>query len=157
MNDRAHGTSVSDPGSWSIFTARVLLTITAMEFFGPILRDFSDSHALNPTWVGHARVHLVWLLGFMLFSGMANIYLLWFRSPENLGNVYLSALWQGCNLAGFWLAFVLAPVYHGEMTMPGIHITVLGIDENVFAFTIFTIILLVAVGLLRRGAARSRT
>ena len=30
-------------------------------------------------WVGHARVHLVWLLGFMFFSGVANVYLIWFR------------------------------------------------------------------------------
>ena len=50
---------------------KVLLTVTSLEFFGPILRDYSPSHAFNPTWVGHARVHLVWLLGFMFFSGLA--------------------------------------------------------------------------------------
>ena len=38
---------------------KLLLTLTAFEFFGPGLRDFSASHAWNPTWVGHARVHLV--------------------------------------------------------------------------------------------------
>ncbi|TMB05181.1 MAG: hypothetical protein E6J70_02575 [Deltaproteobacteria bacterium] len=62
---------------------KVLLTITSLEFFGPILRDYSPSHAFNPTWVGHARVHLVWLLGFMFFSGLANLYLIWFRGRSS--------------------------------------------------------------------------
>ncbi len=65
----------------AIVGVRVVLTLTAIEFFGPIVRDFSPSHVLNPSWVGHARVHLVWLLGFMLLSGLANLYLLWIRCP----------------------------------------------------------------------------
>jgi len=69
---------------------QVLLTITSLEFFGPILRDYSPSHAFNPTWVGHARVHLVWLLGFMFFSGLANLYLIWLRRPREIRNLWLS-------------------------------------------------------------------
>lgn len=42
---------------------RIALTITALEFFGPVVRDYHPSHAFNPEWVRHARVHLVWLLG----------------------------------------------------------------------------------------------
>ena len=48
-----------------ILAVKIALTIVTLEFFGPIVRDFHPSHALNPDWVGHARVHLVWLLGFM--------------------------------------------------------------------------------------------
>jgi hypothetical protein len=51
-----------------LLAVRIALTVTALEFFGPIARDFAPSHALNPTWVGHARVHLVWLLGFIATS-----------------------------------------------------------------------------------------
>src|SRR5215470_1930167 len=75
-------------------TVRILLTIVAFEFFGPILRDSNASHALNPTWVGHARVHLVWLLAFMFFSGIANMYLVWFRRPFDLRDLWLSVAWQ---------------------------------------------------------------
>lgn len=128
---------------------QVLLTITSMEFFGPIIRDFSDSHALNPTWVGHARVHLVWLLGFMFFSGIANVYLIWFRTPTSDRNLWLSAGWQACNLGGFWMSYLLLPLYDGVMAVPGTHMTIFGFDENVFAFTILTAILLGAIGLLR--------
>jgi hypothetical protein len=142
--------------SGSTTAARVLLTLTALEFFGPILRDFGESHALNPAWVGHARVHLVWLLGFMALSGVANLYLIWFRRPRDVRDLYLSAAWQGCNLGGFWLAYFLAPIYDGAITVPGVHVTIFGIDENVFAFTIFTVILVLAVVLLSRGLRAAR-
>lgn len=129
--------------------ARLLLTLTTLEFFGPMVRDFSPSHAFHPDWVGHARVHLVWLLGFMFFSGVANLYLLWWRRPREVANLRLSALWQGCNLGGFWLAYVLCPVYGGAITVPGIHMHVFGFDENVFVFSVLSVVLVVAVVLLR--------
>jgi len=134
---------------------QVLLTVTSLEFFGPILRDYGPSHAFNPTWVGHARVHLVWLLGFMLFSGLANLYLIWFRRPYEVRNLWLSVLWQACNLGGFWVAYALAPSYQGQITMPDIHVHILGYDENVFVFTVLTVVLIAAQILLAtrgRGA-----
>jgi hypothetical protein len=131
---------------------RILLTVVALEFFGPVFRDFSASHAFNPAWVGHARVHLVWLLGFMAFSGVANVYLIWFRRPEDPRDLWLSVAWQSCNLGGFWLAYLLAPVYQGEMTMPGFHVHILGIDENVFAFSVLSVLLVIAAALLARAS-----
>ncbi len=135
---------------------QVLLTITSLEFFGPILRDYSPSHAFNPTWVGHARVHLVWLLGFMFFSGLANVYLIWFRHPHEVRNLRLSVLWQACNLGGFWVAYVLAPSYRGEITVPGIHTHILGYDENVFVFSVLTVVLIAAQLLLRTVTGNRR-
>ena len=133
----------------AVRTVQVLLTIMSFEFFGPILRDYSPSHAFNPTWVGHARVHLVWLLGFMFFSGLANLYLIWFRRPHEVRNLWLSVMWQGCNLGGFWVAYVLAPFYQGQITVPGIHTHILGFDENVFVFGVLTVVLITAQLVLR--------
>jgi hypothetical protein len=130
-------------------TVQILLTITALEFFGPIGRDFSLSHAFNPTWVGHARVHLVWLLGFMGLSGLVNLYLIW-SPPPTVRNLRLSAVWQCCNLGGFWIAYALLPVYDGLITVPGEHIHVLGWDENVFAFMVLSAVMAVALQLLVR-------
>jgi hypothetical protein len=133
---------------------QIALSVTALEFFGPILRDFGASHAQNPSWVGHARVHLVWLLGFLFLSGIANLYLIWWRRPFEPGNLRLSALWQSCNLGGFWLAYLLAPVYEGAITVPGIHTHILGIDENVFVFGVLSLLMLgVWGGLARIGSA----
>jgi hypothetical protein len=120
---------------------QIALTITALEFFGPILRDFGPSHAMNETWVGHARVHLVWLLGFMGLSGLVNLWLIWWRRPVAVRNLRLAALWQTCNLGGFWASFLLLPAYGGSMTMPGIHMHVFGIDENVFAFAVLSLVM----------------
>jgi len=137
-----------------IFAIRIALSLTALEFFGPVARDFHPSHAFNPDWVGHARVHLVWLLGFMGLSGLANLYLVWFRRPFELRNLWLSAAWQSCNLGGFWIAYLLAPTYHGEITVPGIHTSILGYDENVFAFSILSILMLAVLAMLRFGVGR---
>ena len=104
--------------------AQILLTISAFEFFGPIFRDYSPSHAFNPDWPGHARVHLVWLLGFMFFSGLANLYLIWFRRPRDVRDLWLSIAWQACNLGGFWIAYLLASSYGGLIVVEGIHTTI---------------------------------
>ena len=137
----------------TITIVQILLTATALEFFGPILRDFSPSHAFNPTWVGHARVHLVWLLGFMFLSGTVNLYLIWLRRPFEVRNLWLSAAWQATNLGGFWLSVVLVDVYGGAVTMPDTHVHILGFDENVFVFTILSILLTVATVMLARVGA----
>jgi hypothetical protein len=140
-----------------ILAIRVALTITALEFIGPIVRDFHPSHALNPDWVGHARVHLVWLLGFMGLSGLANLYLVWFRRPFEVRNLWLSAAWQSCNLGGFWIAYLLVPVYEGQIAVPGIHTEILGYDENVFVFGVLSALMLGALAALRFGLDRGAT
>lgn len=133
----------------ALFWAQVLLTVTGFEFFGPIVRDFNASHAMNPAWVGHARLHLVWLLGFMLFSGLANLYLVWFRRPFEVRNLWLSAAWQCCNLGGFWLAALLAPTYGGLVKVPDEHLQFLGVNENVLVFAILSTVMAVTLVLLR--------
>lgn len=134
-----------------VVAVQVVLTLTAFEFFGPIVRDFNASHALNPSWVGHARLHLVWLLGFMLLSGFANLYLVWFRRPFEVRNLWLSAGWQCCNLSGFWIASMLAPVYGGLITVPGEHVHIFGWDENVVVFAVLSALMVTALLLLRFG------
>lgn len=136
-----------------IRTAQILLTLTALEFFGPILRDINATHALNPSWVGHARLHLIWLLGFMGLSGAVNLYLIWLRRPFEVRNLWLSAAWQVCNLGGFWLAVVLAPAYGGAVTMPETHLYIFGLDENVVAFAILSTLLAASCAALRRARA----
>jgi hypothetical protein len=136
----------------AVFCARILLTTTAFEFFGPIVRDANQTHLLHPAWVGHARLHLAWLLGFMLLSGVANLYLIWFRRPFDVRDLWLSVAWQSCNLGGFWIAAGLAPRYGGLVTVPGEHVHVFGWDENVLAFAILTTLMATAVLVLRFGA-----
>lgn len=129
-------------------TVQILLTVTAFEFFGPIFRDFNASHAWNPDWDPHARLHLVWQLATMGFSGLANLYLIWFRQPRDTRNLWLSVGWQLTTIGGFWTACILTPTYGGKITMPNIHTYILGIDENVLVFAILSTVLAAAVFLL---------
>lgn len=138
----------------SILIARILLTATAFEFFGPIARDSNATHLLHPAWVGHARLHLAWLLGFMLLSGIANLYLIWFRRPFDVRDLWLSVVWQSCNLGGFWIAAGLAPRYGGLVTVPGEHIHVFGWDENVLVFAILSTLMATAMLVLGLGGSQ---
>jgi hypothetical protein len=131
-------------------TAQVLLTITAIEFFGPAFRDISPSHLLNDGWVGHARLHLAWLLGFMVCSGIANLYFIWRSGDEKRRDLGISAIWQGCNLIGFWIATITVDHYHGAIVDPDHHVAILGMDENVFVFGILTLVYLAALALLAK-------
>jgi hypothetical protein len=63
----------------------------------------------------------------------------------------LAALWQCCNLGGFWAPYALADAYGGLITVPGIHVHVLGWDENVFVFAILSAVMAVALALLALG------
>jgi hypothetical protein len=140
----------------TIRTVQVLLTITALEFFGPIGRDYSPSHAFNPTWVGHARLHLVWLLGFMGLSGLANLWLVWLRRPFEVRNLWLSVIWQCCNLGGFWIAYALVDSYGGVVALPETHVHIFGWDENVFAFAVLSTVMAIACMLLVRAGNGER-
>ena len=128
----------------NLLIAKVLLTIGVFEFFGPLFKDTGASHLMNTEWVGHARVHLAWLLGYMFFSGLANLYFIWIRKPFKLSHLYLSCLWQATHLAGFWAAILFVPVYEGAIVDHRYHTSIMGVDENIFAFSVLTIILIIA-------------
>jgi hypothetical protein len=127
---------------------RILMTVCVLEFFGPWVKDYSESHVFNPDWVGHARVHMMWLLGFFLFSGIANLYLIWFARPKRLVHLYVSLMWLSANLLGFWLAVLALPLYDGSLVVPHHHVYILGIEENVFVFGVLSIIWAAAFCLL---------
>ncbi|MEO0323154.1 MAG: hypothetical protein AAF447_09370 [Myxococcota bacterium] len=124
--------------------AQVLLTLGVLEFFGPIVRDASATHLLNPSWVGHARFHLAWALVFMGLSGVVNLVLIWGWRPRALAPLYVAWAWQCCNVFGFWGAAALEGAYGGSLIDPEFHLTLFGLNENVFAFVVLTALLLVS-------------
>ncbi|MBT8220983.1 MAG: hypothetical protein KJP00_14230 [Bacteroidia bacterium] len=129
---------------------QVLLTIGCLEFFGPMVKDTGASHLLNDEWVGHARIHLAWLLGFMFFSGLVNLWLIWFRTPRVKENLKMSIIWQSTHLLGFWGAVAFAPLYGGQLVDHRYHTFILGIEENAFVFGVLTIVMLLAIYFFRR-------
>lgn len=131
-----------------LILVKILLTIVAFEFFGPIKRDSDKTHLFNPEWVGHARFHLVWQLGMMLFGGIVTMSLIWLPDPLRPIHLYLAAALLASNLFGFWAAVLLVKWYKGIIWVPLVHIKILGVDENVFVFSVLTLIFVVALALL---------
>ncbi|MEO1273431.1 MAG: hypothetical protein AAFX99_35555, partial [Myxococcota bacterium] len=131
----------------------VLLTITVLEFFGPILRDTGDTHLLNPEWVGHARFHLAWMLVFMGLSGLCCLALIWGHHPRQgrLSHLYIAWMWQACNIFGFWGAAALESSYDGMVVDPHFHFTVFGLNENIAAFIGLTTVLTASMVWLKWG------
>ncbi|MEM6395001.1 MAG: hypothetical protein AAF741_01545 [Bacteroidota bacterium] len=105
---------------------------------------------MHPEWVGHARIHLGWLLGFMFFSGLANLYFIWLRRPRTKDNLTVVAIWQAVHIMGFWLAVAFAPLYGGELVDHKHHVFIFGVEENAFVFGVLSIVLLAAIFYLRK-------
>ena len=125
--------------SW--FTPRVVqiaLTLGVLEFFGPIIRDIGATHLLNPSWVGHSRFHLMWFLAFMALSGIVNLVLIWNVADQRAW--WTVWAWQACNVLGFWGAAALSGVYDGLVIDPEFHMTILGLNENVFVFVVLAVL-----------------
>lgn len=130
-------------------TVQVALTLGVLEFFGPILRDAGPTHLLNPSWVGHARFHLMWLLVFMALSGVANLWLIWRVADRRAW--FTAWAWQACNVLGFWGAAALSGGYSGLVIDPEFHVTIFGLNENIFVFVVLGALSLFTLGLLLRG------
>jgi len=54
-------------------------------------------------------------------------------------------------IIAFWIASLSAPAYGGLVTVPGEHVHVFGMDENVFVFAVLSTLMLGALALLRFG------
>jgi hypothetical protein len=134
---------------WKIVRG-VLTAIAVALFFGPIARDSNASHLTHPDWPGHARLHFMWAISFMAFSGLANLYYLWIRRPLDLAALRLCWTWQACSLlGGFWTAVALADSYGGTIRDAEHHATILGINENVLIFGVLAIALVGVGGFIR--------
>ena len=131
-------------------TIRILLTTMALEYFGPAIRDSGTSHALNPDWVGHARLHVVWFIVLLVLSGALNLYLVW-GPKSSRRDLVLALLMQGCVFAGFVIAATTASLYGGVITLPATHTKVLGVDENVLFFSVMSVVWVSAAVLLGRA------
>ncbi len=121
---------------------KILLTLGALEFFGPILRDTNSSHLLNPEWVGHARFHLMWCISLWGAIGLYSIYLLWWKTMYDTKNLYQVISLQAMNALAFWSSTLLSQYYDGDIFDEKIHVGIMNINENIAVFTFLSLFLL---------------
>ena len=129
--------------------SKLLITLATV-IYGvvPILVDFSPTHILNPEWVPHARLHVVWLISTNGLIALLAMWLLWAKRE-----VILSSILGLCVVGGFMIAGWTSGLYGGSLAEPGLEaFKVLGLDINVVVFGTTLIMLVIAIGLWRMDA-----
>ena len=118
---------------------KILISIVTL-IYGvvPVIADVNETHLLNPDWSPHARVHGAWFLFFGWAMAMMSLFFIWVRDW-----IYIPCFVGLMFTSGFWVAFLAAPLYGGSLTDPnGIETKMLGLEGNVFTFTLVTAVLL---------------
>ena len=135
-----------------ILVAKTLLTIAAIQYgIMPLIADFSETHIFHPDWTPHARFHLVWLLALgstLAAYVVASVWLFAGRRPELLKHASLI----GCFVLGaFYVAVLGQHAYGGSLTDTVAPNTILGLNANVFSFSIASVFHLAATLLVWIG------
>ena len=136
----------------STVLGRLLMTVATLTYgVAPPLVDFGETHLLHPSWPGHARFHLMWLV--LSHSAIAVIALcsLWLSAGRRWGIDLAGGI--GLSVLGsFMLSAALMPFYAGALSDPG-GVPLLGpVDANVVAFGFALILLAVGWFQARRKA-----
>jgi hypothetical protein len=131
-------------------TARVLLSLLCgIQGLATLVIDLNRTHATNPLWPGHARLHLVWQSMTVALVSIVALCLLW--SPSALGlssdqRFFLAALLASVSCFGFLLAFLGRRLYAGTLSdpngIPPLHVSVAG---RTFAFDMNLVAIVVAL------------
>jgi hypothetical protein len=134
--------------------ARILLTLSTLGFsLVTIKADFNKTHATNPTWVPHARFHVVWQILSYSGVGIIALFLIWIDGPMPIARLYLAAALSVAVYGGFFGAVLTRPVYGGALYdkngylpfKPPLGPQAWRWDVNVAAFTVLSTILLAGV------------
>lgn len=133
--------------------AKALLTLAAIIYAViPPIVDFNATHAVHPEWIGHARFHMVWLVGVNSFVGFFAIYQIWMRADR--GGPVVAGILSAIVLGSFFLAAVTMPLYDGALADPGgVEVAPGGIDSNLLLFSIGFAINAVGLFLAARSKA----
>lgn len=82
--------------------------------------DALDPHHLrNPSWPGHARFHLLWLICAGALGALASLYLFWTATPGNVARIRTGALLGAVHIGGFFLAAIFKRATGAEFDADG--------------------------------------
>ena len=107
---------------------RVLLARLALSFLcvvqgvGMFTIDFNRTHATNPLWTGHARIHLVWQSSTTGLLQLLGLVLIWASGSDGEAGFYLAAVLAALSPLGFLTALLSRRFFAGTLSDPnGIH------------------------------------
>ncbi|MEO0550088.1 MAG: DUF6640 family protein [Pseudomonadota bacterium] len=123
-----------------MLAARICLTISAFLFAaGPIWVDLSTSHVFNADWPPHARFHMVWLLALLAVAGGVTVLGAWLIKRHQTLAMKLVILPGWAVLVPFFVAVLAVETYGGSLSDLADAPKVLGLDGNIFGFSLSAI------------------
>lgn len=140
--------------------ARDLLAILCgLQGLGTLAIDLNRTHATNPEWPGHARLHLVWQVATVVGLAFLEVVLVLAPGPFPEQRFYLAAVLAAIPMLSFFAAFLARGFYKGALSdangiqplkIAAFNLT-LRIDLNLVAETCSLLALAVSVALYRHS------
>lgn len=101
------------------WVARVLLSVLCgIQGIATPVIDLNRTHATNPTWVGHARFHVVWQTLTMVLMAAVEIALIWAGWVDAEHGFYLAVMLAGLSPLAFLLSFAGRRWFGGSLSDP---------------------------------------
>lgn len=119
-----------------LVVARILLTIAALQYgVVPLIVDLGPSHVFHEHWPPHARFHMVWLLTLATSIAAFTVWLVWWKSRNEIRYLHLACMPGFIVLGSFFAATMLMQNYGGALADSAHQILIAGVDGNLFAFS----------------------
>ena len=128
--------------------------IIAAQVYGPLpslIDTFDPGHLTNPTWDGHARLHLLWLISITGYTGLAAAYLAWKATPARPEPLGTATLLGVLIVGGFYTAGLFGGLVDANYGPPSSYLFGGRVGVPVVHFLIAGALLAAGVTLTRTG------
>lgn len=131
----------------SAILARLMVTaVAAGQGITPLFVDLNRTHATNPLWTGHARLHVVEQALSMTLLALIEIALLWWIAPASPWVFFLATLLTAVPMFSFLLATFARGMYSGTLHDPnGVHPLRVAVGRNISEVDLNLILVIVGV------------
>jgi hypothetical protein len=140
--------------SKSFVIGRVLMTVATL-IYGvvPLFVDLTETHVFHPDWTPHSRMHMVWLLGTNTSLAAVALFFLWLYKNDRAFGIRMGGVLGLCVYGGFMLSAATISLYGGSLSDKGGVPPIMGMDANIFGFSLGLLVLLVGWVLARARSA----
>lgn len=123
---------------------RILMTAATL-IYGiiPPVVDLTETHVFHPDWTPHSRMHMVWLLGTNSSLALIALFFLWMYKQDRAFGIRLAGTLGLCVYGGFMLSAATTSLYGGSLSDKGGVPPIMGMDANIFGFSLGLLVLIV--------------
>jgi len=136
--------------SMAFMIGRILMTVATLIYgIVPPFVDLTETHVFHPDWTPHSRMHMVWLLGTNSSLAVIALFFLWLYKEDRAFGIRLAGALGLCVYGGFMLSAATTSLYGGSLSDKGGVPPILGMDANIFGFSLGLLVLIVGWALAR--------